>query len=341
MGQYCIGNISFPPNHCHNSNTNKIALQLKGEYVQLMSRLLHVAESVLAGVKSVAYTDSYNFAVEVINDLTQRLKDPSCFLDIEKDNSDALCRICQEQRPSLWERTLGIFNDMVEDSLYSIEFVLGIAKMNRIVNFNFPTLSVDNDFWSKGEFGQLEKELCDYKKELECIQSASRIVEIERRSKEIEGRFLQITAESVAKAILSEERAEIIEGIIHAMVRSGWAVKGQKEGNPAINYMGGKVNHDWREGVFAILENNMGEEVTIIISHVSNTQNRIVVYQHSDTPHLLSEGIVVFLDRELGEEGYYIDEMLYGDRNIPEMESAEFLGKAHAVDFFMKYQITI
>lgn len=341
MGQYCIGNISFPPNHCHNSDTNEIALQLKGEYVQLMSRLLHVAESVLAGVKSVAYTDSYNFAVEVINDLTQRLKDPSCFLDIEKDNSDALCRICQEQRPSLWERTLGTFNDMVEYSLYSIEFVLGIAKMNRIVNFNFPTLSVDNDFWSKGEFGQLEKELCDYKKELESIQSASRIVEIERRSREIEGRFLQITAESVAKEILSEERVETVEDIINAMMKTGWILKGIKKGNPENSFMGGKVDRDWREGVFAIMENNMGEEVTIIVAPVSNTHNRIIVYQHSDTPHLLSERIMVSLDRELDEEGYYIDEMLYGDRNIPEMESAEFLGKAHAVDFFMKYQITI
>ena len=64
------------------------------------------------------------------------------------------------------------------------------------------------------------------------------------------------------------------------MESKGWTIKGGEE-NPQINYMGGEVDNDWRQGVCAVLENNIGEEITIIVDPESESQNRLIVHQET------------------------------------------------------------
>ena len=341
MGYYCAERISILSDYYH-QQVNDVLPSLRKVYDELMRCIHFDAMSVSGGVRSVAYIDTYNFAVGVINDIKERMEDS--IEDIEKSNADALFRICQEDQLSLEERTLGIFDDMVEYTMCSIEFILGIANRNhifRIVIYG-EEYEIENYFWSESEYSRLVKELNDYEKELENIQSRYRIRDIEKRCREIEVRIIQISVESVAKAILSQARVETIEVIISDMEKIYWILKGLKEGRPECNYMGGEEDHDWRKGVYAVLENNLREGITVIVDTVSGTHNQLIVYQHSGTsaPYFDFLGTMDWINKELGDLDYSVTEISFGEGNIPEMESAELLGKAQSSDILCNIKPT-
>lgn len=229
---------------------------------------------------------------------------------------------------------------LVEVAMTQVEKVLAVVNENREVEREVKggkPMKVECDFWSEGEYGRLEKELNDLKAELEDRYNGKlteeRIKAILTRSAVIEGRIMQISAESVAKAILSEERVETVEDIINAMGEKGWMLKGLKEGKPENAYMGGEEDHDWRKGVFAVLENNLGEEITIIVDPVTLNQNQLIVHQEtSGKSEQEVQQQMEAIKQQLCEIGYPIGETTSGVAQIPEMGSAESLGKAHATE---------
>ena len=229
---------------------------------------------------------------------------------------------------------------MVEIALTQIERVLAVVNENREIEQPVEggdPMVVENEFWSEGEYGRLEQELAGLKSELEDRYNTKltkeRIEAITRRSAEIEGRILQIGAESVAKAILSEARVETVEDIVNAMASKGWKLKGGDD-DPQFNYMGGEVDHDWRQGVCAVLENNLDEEITIIVDPESESQNRLIVHQDSKTG--MTEKKVreqmQAIQSQMKDLGYEIGAPQAGVATIPEMGSAERLGRAHATE---------
>lgn len=230
---------------------------------------------------------------------------------------------------------------LVEVALTQVEKVLTVVNNNRMLKQEIEggePMELENEFWSDGEYGRLEKELKDLKAELDDRYNQrltrERVEEIARRSAEIERRIIQISAESVAKAILSEARVETVEDIVNAMEGKGWTLKGSEE-HPEFDYMGGKVDHDWRQGVCAVLENNVGEEITIIVDPVSDSQNRLIV--HQETSQTGQTDIEVkekmrTIEQELRHLGYEVGTPVSGVANIPEMGSAERLGKAQATE---------
>ena len=229
---------------------------------------------------------------------------------------------------------------MVEIALTQIERVLTVVNENREIEQPVEggdPMKVENEFWSEGEYGRLEQELAGLKAELEDRYNTKltkeRIEAITRRSAEIEGRILQIGAESVAKAILSEARVETVEDIVNAMTSKGWTLKGGEE-DPQFNYMGGEVDHDWRQGVCAVLETNLGEEITIIVDPESESQNRLIVHQETTTG--MTEKKVreqmQAIQSQMKDLGYEIGAPQAGVATIPEMGSAERLGRAHATE---------
>ncbi len=229
---------------------------------------------------------------------------------------------------------------MVEIALTQIERVLTVVNENREIEQPVEggdPMVVENEFWSEGEYGRLELELAGLKSELEDRYNTKltkeRIEAITRRSAEIEGRILQIGAESVAKAILSEARVETVEDIVNAMESKGWTLKGGDE-DPQFNYMGGEIDHDWRQGVCAVLENNLDEEITIIVDPESESQNRLIVHQESKTG--MTEKKVreqmQAIQSQMKDLGYEIGAPQAGVATIPEMGSAERLGRAHATE---------
>ena len=230
---------------------------------------------------------------------------------------------------------------MVEIALTQVERVLTVVNENREMEQPVEggePMNVENEFWSEGEYGRLEQELDGLKAELEDRYNTKltkeRIEAITRRSAEIEGRILQIGAESVAKAILSEARVETVEDIVNAMESKGWTLKGGEE-DPQFNYMGGEVDHDWRQGVCAILENNLGEEITIIVDPESESQNRLIVHQETSKTGMTEKKVkeqMQAIQSQMRDLGYEIGSSQAGVATIPEMGSVERLGRAHATE---------
>ena len=231
---------------------------------------------------------------------------------------------------------------MVEITQTQVERVLTVINENREIEQPVEggePMKVENEFWSEGEFGRLEQELAGLKAELEDRYNTKltkeRIEAIARRSAEIESRILQIGAESVAKAILSEARVETVEDIVNAMESKGWTLKGG-EADPQFNYMGGEVDHDWRKGVCAVLENNLGEEITVIVDpDETNSQNRLIVHQETSKTGMTEKKVheqMQTIQNQMRDLGYELGESQAGVATIPEMGSAERLGRAHATE---------
>ncbi len=252
---------------------------------------------------------------------------------------ETITQIWQTERHAVQEKAK--HDTMVEIALTQVEKVLTIVNENREFERDVEggdPMKVECNFWSEGEYERLEKELNELKTELDDRYNRKltkeRIEEILKRSAEIEGRILQISAESVAKAILSETRVETVEDIVNAMEAKGWTLKNSKD-HPEFDYMGGEVDHDWRKGVCAVLENNVGEEITVIVDPVSDSQNRLIVHQETSksgrTEKEVYERMQTIKD-ELHHLGYEVSTPTSGETYIPEMGSTERLGKAHATD---------
>lgn len=252
---------------------------------------------------------------------------------------EAIIQIKQTESHAIQEKAK--HDALIEIALEQTEKVLTIVNENREFEQDVEggePMKIENEFWSEGEYGRLENELNNLKTELEDRYNnkltKERIEEIARRSVEIEGRILQINAESVARAVLSEARVETAEDIVNAMKSKGWVPK-VTAGKPEFDYMGGEVDHDWRKGVCAVLENNLGEVMTVIVDPVSDYDNVLIVHQETSlsgkTDKKVREGMQV-INQELHDKGYETGTSLSGVANIPEMGSVERLGRAHATD---------
>lgn len=202
-------------------------------------------------------------------------------------------------------------------------------------------MEVENEFWSEGEYGRLEEELGRLKAELADRYNpeltADRVKEIARRSVEINERILQISAESVAKSILSEARVETVEDIVNAMGKKGWLIKhiDNDPARPECDYMGGEMDHDWRKGFAAVLENNVGDEVTVIVDPVSDSHNVLVVHQETARSGRADREVAEKMQsirKEMCDLGYEVGAPVPGEIHIPEMGSIERLGRAHATE---------
>lgn len=251
---------------------------------------------------------------------------------------EAITQIWQTERHAVQEKAK--HDAMVEVAITQIEKVLSVVNENREVEREVEggdPMEVECDYWSEGEYGRLEDELNKLRAELEDRYNNNltedRIKAIMKRSMQIENRILQICAESVAKAVLSEARVETVEDIINAMWKKGWKLKGLKEGHPENNYMGGEEDHDWRRGVYAVLENNLGEEITIIVDPVSDSQNQLIVHQETGkgTDQKVAEQMEA-IKQQLCENGYTVGDTAKGVTQIPEMGSGQSLGQAQATD---------
>lgn len=253
---------------------------------------------------------------------------------------EAIIQIKQTESHAIQEKAK--HDALIEIALEQTEKVLTIVNENREFEQDVEggePMKIENEFWSEGEYGRLENELNNLKTELEDRYNnkltKERIEEIARRSVEIEGRILQINAESVARAILSEARVETVEDIVNAMEGQGWVLKGNPS-KPEFGYMGGAIDHDWRKGVCAVLENNLGEEITVIVDPLSDYENILIIHQEESISGNTDKKVGEKMDeikKELCKNGYEVsDSASSGIANIPEMGSAERLGRAHTTD---------
>ena len=250
---------------------------------------------------------------------------------------EALVQIWQVERHAIQEKAK--HDSMVEFALLQVERILNVVNANRVsqtmVEGGDP-MEIENNFWSEGEYDRLSQEIQVLNNELNDRYNYSltkeRIVQIMQRSVEIESRILEISTESVSKAIYSEARVEAVEDIVTMMESKGWMIKGGEE-NPEMNYMGGEVDNDWRKGVFAVLQNNLGDELTVIVDPDDNGNNRLIVHTEGASNGLTEEKLnrhMMIIREEMKDLGYDIGASTNGVASIPQMGAGNLLGRAHA-----------
>lgn len=338
-------NERFKKNECEIENIRDSLADIRQRFRnedELAHQVVDAAKKLLSMVEDRTLLDRFAPGYEA-QDVRARMKDllesPLHGAALTAKAEEAITQIWQTERHAIQEKAK--HDAMVEIALTQVEKVLTVVNENRELEQKVEggePMKVECDFWSEGEYECLEKELNNLKAELEDRYNRKltreRVEEILKRSAEIEGRILQISAESVAKAILSETRVETVEDIVNAMEAKGWTIKNSK-GHPEFDYMGGEEDHDWRKGVCAVLENNVGEEITVIVDPVSDSQNRLIVHQEASksgkTDKEVHEKMQIIGD-ELHHLGYEVGTPTSGETYIPEMGSTERLGKAHATD---------
>lgn len=256
---------------------------------------------------------------------------------------EAILQIWQVESHALQEKAK--HDAMVEIALTQVERVLTVVNENRVMEEPVEggePMKIENEFWSEGEYGRLEQELTGLKAELDDRYnknlSKERVEEITRRSAEIEARIQEIGSESVRKAILSEARVETAEDIVNAMESKGWMLKGDEE-KPEFNYMGGEVDHDWRQGVCAVLENNLGDEITVIVDPDTDTQNRLIIHQETSKTGMTDKKVreqMQAIQAQMSDLGYQVGDSKASVTHIPQMGSVDRLGQAHATEQIRK-----
>lgn len=250
---------------------------------------------------------------------------------------EAMTQVLQMEKDAI--RRQQEHDDMVNKTIARLEAMLVVVNENRTIPHKTEqgdVVEIENDFWSKGEYTKLKENLEAMRQQLDdrydTTLTEERIKEIDAEIDKSADALEAMTKTSVERAVLSQARMETVYDIMDVMYEQGWTVK-QVNGEDA-SYMGSDDQaEDWREGAFAVMENN-GQEVTIIVNpDEEQKQNNLIVHttdvnQSEDEYHRQVESIA----REIGKSGYQIEAPKSGGhQHIPGIEDGNKLaGKGGA-----------
>jgi hypothetical protein len=152
------------------------------------------------------------------------------------------------------------------------------------------TAELEINFWTKGEFNKLENEARTLKQELEDRRDSielneDRVKEIKNRLVAIKNAQNAMRDETVRKGLASERRVELSETIVGAYLEQGFELQGDN----AHNYMGGEEATDAREGVFAVLKDANGREITVIVNTNKEDCDQVISQRNDDNPRTEEE----------------------------------------------------
>lgn len=148
-------------------------------------------------------------------------------------------------------------------------------------------IKLEIDFWTKDDYKKLEERAKDLKNEIETKKEHPKLTE--ERLKEIREELNLIKQEqnelvklALKRGFASEERVKISEDIINALEEQGFTLSKLDNGEFAHDYMKGEIIADQREGVFAVLKNGNGMEVSLIIHPDESLTTNHIVFQRND-----------------------------------------------------------
>lgn len=163
---------------------------------------------------------------------------------------------------------------------------------NKIVGNDGEKFKIEVDFWTKGEFSKLEMELDALRTELKTQKDSQalteqRIIEITKQVNAIEIKQNNCLIKAAQLGMSSQLRLETCESALAAMEENGYWIKTINSNKDAFNYKGGLVDCDQREGVYAILENGSGSEITIMVDQDdSNPETHKLTFHRNDNQTL-------------------------------------------------------
>ena len=224
--------------------------------------------------------------------------------NLVNSNDPAIARIANARTAlnDIWDlednigRAQAKFEALRQIVLVETDAVILEMEKNRNVTVENETgeaIELEINFWTSGLFNKLETEVKALKRELD--EKHDSIELNEERLKTIHTRLAAIREEqnklreiTLKKGLESERRIEISEAIVDAMLQEGFRLQGESD-DPAFNYMGGEEPTDAREGVFAVMKNANGTEITIIVNTNEDSCTQVVFQRNDDLPHTEAE----------------------------------------------------
>lgn len=229
--------------------------------------------------------------------------------------------------------------------LHAILSVIGINTKQIIEREGNNPVTIVTDFWTNGDYITIQKQLTEIEKmladeEKKDTLSFEQIVDLLKEIEHLNQKGVALMQKAVRRALQSQDRAEITLDIVNAMIRQGYQIK-TENGDDAFDYLGGKIESDQREGVFAILRHpNTGEEVTVALQpNPDDKTNSIDIHVDNPNQPITEQQLRQSIERvrqEMRNSGYEPGPIEVpadgGDNVIPQMQSGHQMRKAGAAD---------
>ena len=209
----------------------------------------------------------------------------------------------------------------------------------RIQDENGKDIKLEIDFWTKDDYKILEERAKDLKNEIETKKehpnlTEERLKEIRRELNDIKQQQNDLVKLALKRGFASEERVQISEDIINALEEQGFTLSKLDNGEFAHDYMKGEILADQREGVFAVLKNGNGMEVSVIIHPDESLTSNHIVFQRNDESNLTPdelrrsiEGVKKIIESKCYKMGDVASTKGTGDSKQIELADANALAK--------------
>jgi hypothetical protein len=209
----------------------------------------------------------------------------------------------------------------------------------RIQDENGKDIKLEIDFWTKDDYKILEERAKDLKNEIETKKehpnlTEERLKEIRRELNDIKQQQTDLVKLALKRGFASEERVQISEDIINALEEQGFTLSKFDNGEFAHDYMKGEILADQREGVFAVLKNGNGMEVSVIIHPDESLTSNHIVFQRNDESNLTPDELrrsIEGVKKIIESKGYKMGDVASpkgtGDSKQIELADANALAK--------------
>jgi len=201
-------------------------------------------------------------------------------------------------------------------------------------------IKVELDYWTKGEYGEVEKEVIKLKEELETTKNSSdlteeRVNKIQEEIEKLKSEQSELIVLAVRRGLASQERRNISKDIVKALKQQGYDFKKMENDTNAYHYLGSEESSsDFREGVFAVLQNGIGMEITVIVHPNEDLTKNHIVFQRNDDSKVTEAELRNSIDgvkRIIASKGYKMGGVSEpdgtGDEKQTELVDANALAK--------------
>lgn len=189
---------------------------------------------------------------------------------------------------------------MVEYTDSVLNAVLTMINNNRKFTYNDEgePVEIESDFWSRGRYSELQEEINALREEMEGNPDNDRLQAICIRSQELDAEAASIRETAIKKAMESEGRLILAENLVSAYIQQGYEIKlNPTTKKEEIGYMGGDVDEDWREGVYAIVIGPTGEEITVMVNPEDGRDGNRILFHRNDTRPLTAQEYIDSIKR--------------------------------------------
>lgn len=303
------------------------------------------AVTIAKGAKDAAFsrTEITRFCPDEARKIEERMKALEANTNDEATASRAAEVLLQVQfaEEEAMKRKM-IYDAVLRSANEQLSTVLGEVNSNRSTEISLPddpqaVTTIETDFWSRGAYDEAARRLQQLKAELATQPSLERIAEIAEEIATIEVKANQMVEDAARKAILSENRITVTEDIVDALLKQGWQLERNPDGSDSLGYLGGEIDHDWREGVYAVISSMNGERISIVVRpDDDDLQNQIIFHRNDDrqVTDLDYRRSLQRIKEQIQKSGHRLGEITVpeggGDNKVEILTSAPEMGRRGA-----------